>query len=111
MAIAKQTVYNDWESVTVQFKRREGDKRVRISFQSVDAITGEIIWHHATIENVGKYPEDDKKRFLYEMRTFYLNAHKSEFGAGNPRPSPETFNTDPKYAWIREIAMPESIFY
>lgn len=111
MAIATQTVYHDWESLTVKFQRREGERRVKITMQHVDAMTGETTWHYATIENAGMYPEDDKQRFLYELRTLYLIVYKSEFGEDNPRPSPETFNTDPKYAWIREIEMPDSIFY
>ena len=111
MAIAKQTVYNDWESVTVKFQRKDGEKRVRLSMQSVDVMTGEITWHHAIMENVGNYPESDKKRFLYELRTLYLNAHHKEFNADNHRPDPERFNTDPEYAWLREINMPETIFY
>ncbi len=79
--------------------------------EHIDVMTGETTWHHAIIENAGRYPEDDRERFLYELRALYLAVHHKDFSILHKRPDIEKFKTDPEYAWLREIELPSDIFY
>lgn len=111
MTIAKETMIGDWSSINLTYTRKDNEKRVRVKMEYCDVLSGNRTIHTATLENVGKYPDDDRKKMIYEMRLLYLNIHKGEFGLTNPRPTVSQFEKDKKYRWWRTFNMPTDIFY